>query len=370
MQTIRANIEQLQQTATLIGQFAHNLQEQAQTVRSFSAEMQTQRFQGNAQRGLTEALIMIEHGMVQIDDQYASLSKKLLAFADRLLAADQGVDMSGVTLTSNAIGGMTGASQHAATSPSSTAGSASHGGQNDSFMNFRRSAGIGNGGAYAGFEGAIWSDSVHAATTIGSVPISANAGLTLAEIGARAEFAPLDGNAFVSAGATAARLYGDAHIGNDILGVGASGEVTVGEVNAWAGLRDGQFGASVGANYGSVSGEASASIAGMDVGLGVELGPKFEIGMSIGDKVEVDLPLGSVSVDLPDVGQIVDAPKVALREVGDLIGGDVGDALGTVGTVVSDTAKTILTLGGTVDKVGSAAGSVVEDVGDFLGGLF
>ena len=370
MQTIRANVEQLQQTAAMIGQFAHSLQEQAQTVRSFSAEIQTHRFKGNAQRGLTEALITIEHGMGQIDDQYATLSKKLLAFADRLLAADQGVDMSGVTLTSNAMGGMTSASPHATTFPSSTAGSTSGIDQNDSFMNFRGSAGIGNGGAYAGFEGAIWGDSDHGTTTIGDVPIDWKAGYVLGEISARAEFDPLDGNAFVSAGATAARLYGDAHIGNDLFGVGASGEAALGEVNAWAGLRDGQFGASVGANYASISGEASASIAGMDVGVGAELGFKAELGMSIGDKVEVDLPFASISLDPPDVDEIIRVPENVLNEVGGWIGGDVGDAVSTVGSFASDTAEAVLTLGGTVDEIGSAAGSVVEDVGDFLGGLF
>jgi hypothetical protein len=97
-----------------------------------------------------------------------------------------------------------------------------------------------------------------------------------------------------------AALYGEAYgfkaqgdtlfAGDKDLGFTGAGEVKVLSADAVAGFKEGTLGLSAGVNLASVKGELGANIAGVNVGVGAEVGLKAEIGFKIGKKTEIKLP--------------------------------------------------------------------------------
>jgi hypothetical protein len=83
-------------------------------------------------------------------------------------------------------------------------------------------------------------------------------------------------------------------LGDKDLGLTGKGELTAGEVEAFVGYKDGNFGATVGFKAISAEGEVGANIAGVNVGVKGEIGLKAELGFKVGiDEVEVKLPFVS-----------------------------------------------------------------------------
>jgi WXG100 family type VII secretion target len=78
--------------------------------------------------------------------------------------------------------------------------------------------------------------------------------------------------------------------GDKNFGGTLSGDVQVGRVNAFAGVKDGSFGASIGGSIVSAKGEVGANVAGYNVGVNAEIGLKAELGFQIGKKTQIKLP--------------------------------------------------------------------------------
>lgn len=78
--------------------------------------------------------------------------------------------------------------------------------------------------------------------------------------------------------------------GDKNFGGTLSGDVQVGRVNAFAGIKDGSLGASIGGSIVSAKGEIGANVAGYNVGVNAEVGLKAELGFQIGKKTQIKLP--------------------------------------------------------------------------------
>lgn len=78
--------------------------------------------------------------------------------------------------------------------------------------------------------------------------------------------------------------------GDKDFGGTLSGDVQVGRVGAFAGIKDGSLGASIGGSIVSAKGEIGANVAGYNVGVNAEIGLKAELGFQIGKKTQIKLP--------------------------------------------------------------------------------
>jgi WXG100 family type VII secretion target len=78
--------------------------------------------------------------------------------------------------------------------------------------------------------------------------------------------------------------------GDKDLGFTGAGEVKVGGVSGFAGIKDGSLGASIGGSIITAKGELGANISGYNVGVNAEVGLKAELGFKIGKKTEIKLP--------------------------------------------------------------------------------
>ena len=84
--------------------------------------------------------------------------------------------------------------------------------------------------------------------------------------------------------------------GDKDLGFTGSGEVKVLSGEASAGFKEWTLGASAGVNLASVKGELGANVAGINVGVGAEVGLKAEIGFKIGKETEIKLPFVTLGI--------------------------------------------------------------------------
>lgn len=88
-----------------------------------------------------------------------------------------------------------------------------------------------------------------------------------------------------------AKLQGDTILAGDKdLGLTVAGDVKALSVSAFAGMKDGTLGASIGGNLISAKGEVGTNISGYNVGVNAEVGLKAELGFKIGAKTEIKLP--------------------------------------------------------------------------------
>jgi len=78
--------------------------------------------------------------------------------------------------------------------------------------------------------------------------------------------------------------------GDKELGFTGAGEIKAGGLNAFAGIKDGSLGASVGGTLISAKGELGANISGYNVGLNAEVGLKAELGFQFGKNTKIKLP--------------------------------------------------------------------------------
>jgi len=78
--------------------------------------------------------------------------------------------------------------------------------------------------------------------------------------------------------------------GDKDLGFTGAGEVKVGGVTGFAGIKNGSFGAAIGGSIITAKGELGANISGYNVGVNAEVGLKAELGFKIGKKTEIKLP--------------------------------------------------------------------------------
>lgn len=78
--------------------------------------------------------------------------------------------------------------------------------------------------------------------------------------------------------------------GDKDLGFTGAGEIKAGGVNAFAGVKDGSLGASIGGTLISAKGELGANISGYNVGVNAEVGLKAELGLQIGKNTKIKLP--------------------------------------------------------------------------------
>jgi WXG100 family type VII secretion target len=88
------------------------------------------------------------------------------------------------------------------------------------------------------------------------------------------------------------KIQGDTLLAGDKdFGLTAAGDIKVGSVSAFAGMKDGTFGASIGGSLISAKGEIGTNISGYNVGVSGEVGLKAELGFKAGKKgVEIKLP--------------------------------------------------------------------------------
>jgi WXG100 family type VII secretion target len=105
-------------------------------------------------------------------------------------------------------------------------------------------------------------------------------------------YAGLYGEAYVLAGKLEGTVIGDKQFGGT---AGISGKLLAAE--AFAGYKDGQFGAKIGGTLASAKGDVGVNVAGYNVGVSGEIGLKAEAGFEIGKKgVAIKLPLFSIGI--------------------------------------------------------------------------
>ena len=103
-----------------------------------------------------------------------------------------------------------------------------------------------------------------------------------------------DGIAFSAEGSAAIGL------GVAGLGVGVGGALKVLDVEAFAGYKDGQFGAKLGGDIVSAEGTVGVNVGGHNVGVSGKVGLGFELGFKLGPKIEVDLGPFEVGLEFGD----------------------------------------------------------------------
>jgi WXG100 family type VII secretion target len=82
------------------------------------------------------------------------------------------------------------------------------------------------------------------------------------------------------------------------VGLGVGAKALEGEV--FAGYKDGEVGAKIGATLAAVDATVGLNVFGKNVGVTGEVGLKFELGLTIGKKTELDLGLFSIGLELGD----------------------------------------------------------------------
>jgi WXG100 family type VII secretion target len=88
--------------------------------------------------------------------------------------------------------------------------------------------------------------------------------------------------------ATLARIKAEgAVLGGQTFGWTVGGEVKAVSAEAFVGVKDNSFGASVGVNLASVKGETGFNLFGYNIGLSAEAGAKFEAGFKVGAQNEI-----------------------------------------------------------------------------------
>jgi hypothetical protein len=91
--------------------------------------------------------------------------------------------------------------------------------------------------------------------------------------------------------AYAAKLQGDTLLAGDKdFGLTAAGDVKALSVSAFAGVKDGSVGASIGGSLISAKGEIGTNVSGYNVGVNAEVGLKAELGLQIGKNTKIKLP--------------------------------------------------------------------------------
>lgn len=105
-------------------------------------------------------------------------------------------------------------------------------------------------------------------------------------------YAGLYAEGYVVAGKLEGTVIGDKQFGGT---AGISGKLLSAE--AFAGYKEGQFGAKIGGSLASAKGEVGMNVAGYNVGVSGEIGLKAEAGFEIGKKgVAIKLPLFSIGI--------------------------------------------------------------------------
>ncbi len=106
-------------------------------------------------------------------------------------------------------------------------------------------------------------------------------------------YAGLYAEGYVVAGKLEGTVIGDKQFGGT---AGISGKLLSAE--AFAGYKDGNFGAKIGGSLASARGDVGMNVAGYNVGVSGEIGLKAEAGFQIGkDGVEIKLPLFSFGIN-------------------------------------------------------------------------
>lgn len=318
-------------------------------------------FQGNVQRDMQEVWSQCTADFQVVSSVASSLAARSRALAERMAATDcfgGGMGGFGPSLT---MAPLTGAGV------AGTLLGAAGGG-----LNFGGSGGAAGGldfGSLLDGHGelsigdSLLSYSEQGQTDIAGVPLSYEGRLDVLGGEAGAVFDVANGDLYAYGEGYGAQASGNFTLGNEYASVSGNGTATVLGAEGWAGVRDGQIGAEIGATLASVEGELSGTVAGMDIGVGAEVGLKAELGFSVGDEVKIDLPFVSLSVDTPSLDELANAPGALIGDLGDAIGGDVGG-------VISDIGGAVETVTDVISAPMDMAGDAVEEIGDFLGGLF
>jgi hypothetical protein len=97
-----------------------------------------------------------------------------------------------------------------------------------------------------------------------------------------------------SADVTAVKARDERVLGSRQLGLTAGAELDVGSADGFAGLRDGEIGAEIGASPATLHRSVGVDVAGYNIGVEEAMGWKWEWGLKIGKVTEVKLPFVSL----------------------------------------------------------------------------
>jgi len=145
----------------------------------------------------------------------------------------------------------------------------------------------------AGWKDTVWEKDIPLAhTTLGGVPanLTASAALLTASAGLGVGL-DAHGKPFIGGEAEVTLAEGDitGELGDKNFGVAASGQIEVGNADAFVGYKDGKVGAEIGVDLVKVEGTAGLNVAGANVGVTAGVGIGFKLGFNIGKSTKIEL---------------------------------------------------------------------------------